>query len=368
MADSLFSTLIQLVSQRDIRGIAGALGEPEQSVSRGLQTAIAGTLGQLASKASDPGELRRIVDMVPESTSDLSWSNAVDSVAQPESSILSTGKRLISGLFGGSESSVLNSMTLGSGLRPSSMGTLLSSIVPFVLSFIGKKVRTEGMSMSGLASLLHQDTSAIRGALPAGLGDLIRPQAAAAAATVAAPAVTVYRQKSRNWVLPVVLAAIALGGLWLFSQMHRPGPVHLSQTADRVGTADRVAPPPAPAIPEPPPPQPRVSIASIDLYYATGSQVLTEESHANLERMAGALRSAPAVPVKVSGYTDDVGDATANLALSQRRAEAVTAMLVDRGVARERIISEGFGEEHPIADNATGKGRAANRRVTVSPR
>ena len=69
--------------------------------------------------------------------------------------------------------------------------------------------------------------------------------------------------------------------------------------------------------------------------------------------------------LKIGGYTDNSGDAAANLRLSQARAETVMNELVTMGVARSRIEAEGYGDQHPIADNATQEGRARNRRVAL---
>ena len=69
--------------------------------------------------------------------------------------------------------------------------------------------------------------------------------------------------------------------------------------------------------------------------------------------------------IRVEGHTDAVGSEGYNLKLSIRRAEAVKAFLVKQGVRANIVKTEGFGETQPVANNATGKGRAQNRRVTV---
>jgi OOP family OmpA-OmpF porin len=65
----------------------------------------------------------------------------------------------------------------------------------------------------------------------------------------------------------------------------------------------------------------------------------------------------------VGGYSDNVGVAASNLALSKKRAEAVRAFLVKHGVPADSLTAQGFGDAHPIADNATASGRFANRRI-----
>jgi OOP family OmpA-OmpF porin len=67
----------------------------------------------------------------------------------------------------------------------------------------------------------------------------------------------------------------------------------------------------------------------------------------------------------VQGYTDSRGSDALNQDLSQRRAEAVRAYLVRRGVPSDRITAQGMGASNPIADNDTAEGRADNRRVEL---
>lgn len=104
------------------------------------------------------------------------------------------------------------------------------------------------------------------------------------------------------------------------------------------------------------------------LQFKTASSELTPESRAQVEAMADILKAYPNVAIKVGGYTDNVGDPEANLKLSASRAERVTQELIGLGIAADRLEWEGYGEQHPIADNATAAGRAKNRRTAVSVR
>ena len=83
MADSLFAPLLSMLDQRNLRGIGGALGESEHSVSNGMQSSIAVVLGSIASKAEDPGALRKTLDLLPSGSGDTTWSNVVDASPPP---------------------------------------------------------------------------------------------------------------------------------------------------------------------------------------------------------------------------------------------------------------------------------------------
>jgi OOP family OmpA-OmpF porin len=78
------------------------------------------------------------------------------------------------------------------------------------------------------------------------------------------------------------------------------------------------------------------------------------------------LASHAELKIEVEGHTDSRGDDGYNKQLSQRRAEAVVAYLVKQGIDKARLTGRGFGEDRPIADNATEDGRAQNRRVVFA--
>lgn len=99
--------------------------------------------------------------------------------------------------------------------------------------------------------------------------------------------------------------------------------------------------------------------------FATGSTALTVQTREILDRVATSLAANPDVRVEVAGYTDNRGGGAANLRLSQRRADAVRAYLIERGVSPGQITARGYGAEDPIDTNVTASGRARNRRVEL---
>jgi len=96
--------------------------------------------------------------------------------------------------------------------------------------------------------------------------------------------------------------------------------------------------------------------------FGSGRATLTTEANASLRRLAQELGGRR---VEVVGFTDSQGEAAANLRLSQRRADAVAAILREAGI---EATAQGRGEADPVADNATEQGRARNRRVEVTVR
>lgn len=84
-----------------------------------------------------------------------------------------------------------------------------------------------------------------------------------------------------------------------------------------------------------------------------------------LRKLADFLQLYPTRRILIEGHTDNIGSAGANESLSRRRAEAVDRALMDMGVSAQRVSTIGYGEEFPIAGNATDTERALNRRVEV---
>lgn len=102
-----------------------------------------------------------------------------------------------------------------------------------------------------------------------------------------------------------------------------------------------------------------------DVLFEFGRAEIKPGAQDALNKLAQYLASQPDKHVLIEGYTDSVGSDAANLALSQRRADAVAQALSRMGIASNRVIANGLGEANPVADNRTDTNRALNRRVEV---
>jgi len=128
--------------------------------------------------------------------------------------------------------------------------------------------------------------------------------------------------------------------------------------------APRAAPAPAPA-PRPQPPAATKVTYAADAFFDFDKSVLKPEGKAKLDDLVGKVQGINLEVIIAVGHTDSVGSDAYNQKLSVRRAEAVKAYLVSKGIEKNRVYTEGKGEKQPVADNKTAEGRAKNRRVEI---
>ncbi|MCU0346470.1 MAG: OmpA family protein, partial [Saprospiraceae bacterium] len=317
---------------------------------------------------------------------------------------------LMSNLFGSKVGGILDLVSNVAGVKKSSTSSLLGLAGPLIMGFLGKKIKNEGLNASGLASFLGGQKSNIMSALPAGMGSLL----GFASAGMSTPNLNTPEVKAggMNW-WPWLIGALAiLAALYFWKGCNKPdvsGVVEnateavenaVDSTAAAVDNAAETVTDAATdaaaglgaffkkklacgvelSIPEKGVEAQVVAFIEdkakvVDkttwftmdrLTFETGKSTLDmAKSAEQLRNIAEILKCYPAVKLKVGGYTDNVGDAKANMKLSAERATNVKAALVALGAAPTSMESEGYGDQHPKASNDTEEGRAQNRRIDL---
>lgn len=175
-------------------------------------------------------------------------------------------------------------------------------------------------------------------------------------------------KRSLLWLWALLAAAVIAGLLWTMLSRNRA-------TAPAPRTVTTEAPvatvPVAPVTPAAPPPAVTQAVGSLNqslngqvLNFATGSAALPAASLPKLSEQAALIKTLPAgTVIEIGGHTDNTGDPTANMALSQRRADAVRDALVQDGVNPAMLVARGYGQTKPVASNDTADGRLQNRRT-----
>ena len=106
-------------------------------------------------------------------------------------------------------------------------------------------------------------------------------------------------------------------------------------------------------------------VALYGITFDTGKDVIKPESEMLLQEIVQLLKQNAGLKLSIEGHTDNVGNKASNVALSQKRADAVTRWLVAKGIAEKRLKAAGHGDGIPVADNRIEVGRAKNRRVEL---
>ena len=171
--------------------------------------------------------------------------------------------------------------------------------------------------------------------------------------------------RTANWT-PATAAPGCDGAIAPVAAAPAPAAVVAPVVAAPAPAPAAVAPAPAtaPAAPAAGAAATKVTYAA-DAFFASNSAVLKAAGKAKLDDLVDKVKGINLEVIVAVGHTDSKGTDASNQKLSVRRAEAVKAYLVSKGIEKNRVYTEGKGSKQPVADNKTAEGRAKNNRVEI---
>lgn len=102
------------------------------------------------------------------------------------------------------------------------------------------------------------------------------------------------------------------------------------------------------------------------ILFDVNSAALRPEARENIRQMATTMKKYEDTEIVIQGHTDSSGSEEYNQQLSERRAKSVADYAIAQGIRSVRIVTQGFGETMPVADNSTASGKQKNRRVEIA--
>ena len=414
---SLMESISNWITPELTSSLASRFGIPADTVNSALQTSSATMLTTLASKAHDTTFLSSIYKLITGSGAAAAVA-AGSGMHQPQTE---TSAGFLSTLFGSHLASVESKVAQTANIPTAAGGAVMASAAPLVLGALSNKINAGGLSLASLGSTLTAELPTLKSYLPtgfaipglaglSGLGSTASAAASSAASSATssasrvATATAAEAKSSAGWLWPVILlGALLIAGLvWYFnhgkeatstiSNTATQATTAMSDTASKVGDASQSAVTSLGAffkrklpngtelnipqngvenkllgfIEDGSKPADKETWFNFDrILFATGSATLESSSNEQLQNIAAIMKAYPKVSLRIGGYTDNTGNAASNLKLSQERSATVVTQLTTLGVEPNRLDSKGYGEEHPVADNATEAGRAQNRRIAV---
>ena len=383
---------------------AGLLEEKEAAMQKALDILLPSVLGGMVNQATTLSGADNLLGFINQGGFDGNLFNSLSSLLGTGSEtqgLLKKGSPFVHTLFGKKVGDITQWVATQTGIKTGSATNLLYLAAPILLSAVSKNIYNNPTATS-LVSLLGSQIPMLKNAIPATLLPILGltqlkldsppPNISQKSILDIPKSLSASDEKPLpKRLLPwIALLAAALIGLYFFRIYKTPLPDVPTTTPVIDSTMTALPPVPIATVTN----DKILTLADSELKVKTGSFLdllyttitdanadlsksiildnvnfekykteLTDSSKIQLDDVAKILTAFPNVEIKINGYTDSRGDASENKELSRGRAASVKLYLASKGITRERLTSEGFGQADPIDDNDTEAGRAKNRRI-----
>jgi OmpA-OmpF porin, OOP family len=392
--DSLLSATKAYLTPEVVRSASIMTGESEAATREAMQSGVASVFVGLTNMVSTSEGASTLGNLIRKPA----FGKLLNNVSSPfsggseTSSLMDSGYNLLRGIFGDRTRSVANLLAGFSGISSSSSGRLMAMLAPLSIGVLGKHAADRGLNAAEVANALVGQRDEFAAAAPAGLSKMLGDRPPRPMGIHVAPDTDAYRYEApvatartperpagmRWW--PLLLIGLALLLFWFFrnigSRAREAGRQVVTTTQNALwsinlpGGANILVPTGSfnynlarfladgQTAPQ--------TFVFDRLNFEPDSTQLTADSQSTVTNLSQILNAYPTAQVQLSGHTDNAGAPDANQNLSLNRANAVKQMLIDRGIAADRIATIGYGQDRPIASNDTEEGRAKNRRLELT--
>lgn len=418
MPFNLAEAIKSLISPDLITKASAFLGESETGISKALSGVLPIVLGGLIDKSSTNEGANVVAHLATEQYKAGILDTLHNFFDGKSENLLTKSAGLVNSIFDSKDSALPGVLSNFSGVKTTSASSLFDMATPVVLAFLGKNARTNNLNASGIANMLNSQKDNISAAIPAGLslGSIFGPTVAAVRPVATA---TVHQREEiveedgngLKVLLPLLLLILVAGGAWYLMGNHDDASTKTASSTEPARTEKAAITTVAAS---------HVdtsgnyiydlgkmvtinlpngagtmtvgenatenklykfladSTAKIDtvkgnwfeftnVRFKTGGAQIDSISAMQLKNIVAISKGFPKAQFKLGGYTDNTGDTAANIALSQKRSDAVVVELKKLGVSAKAIFgAKGYGPAFFIGDNETAEGKAINRRVAIN--
>lgn len=381
---SLLDTLKKYITETSLNKAATLLNESDGQIRKAADIIMPTILSGIAQLGSTSKGMQNLLQLFEKNNFKEILSDNVSSLfggGSATQGLTSLGHNLLNtNIFGDMFGKIVSEIAQLTGLKNGSVSALMSMITPFAMGICQQKIEDNRRNVAfGTAFLCSQETSLIN-ALPLSISKLLGWYDKAHS-PVAADTANVSNNSLWAWL---AIGIVGIGGLYyLKNQPITPNPPKIEALPIEVNKQDTLQKAKVIVLSDSVKIEAKAGSFLDSLYqelsnkassvgkhlnfdnvnFETNSAIVPDDYKTKLDDIAKVLKAFPKVELLIEGHTDNAGDPTKNLKLSDARAASVRSYLVTHGIAAARLSTKGFGATKPTADNATPEGKAKNRRI-----
>lgn len=359
-AENFIGLTQNFLSPDIVNKFSSAIGESTEKTQKAIKSVVPALLLGIVNKGKTPDGAKNIVNIAQKDG--LEDDRAIHDFN--DQSFLTKGNDAVAGIFGNNLENVVSKLGDSTGIQSTGIKKMLGIAAPFVMGFIGTKIKNDHLSSSALMGFLGQQKFTLMKLVPEGLigrqtcerqleNKKRSPWIAITLLALAILTALLWyagRQTAESFsTAPGSAATASMNDLSELAPLAEPtGSLNVNEIISYIQSGDAVVP---------------RSFSFSNLNFYPGTAALMPGSEIEIDLVARVMTDFPGMQARIEGHTDNTVLETTYRELSAERANTVKQQLVARGIYHERIEIAGLGSSRPIATSNTEEGHTQNRRV-----